>query len=194
MALRGRRVDNFLELWCLVALGGLDIWVSSISFKKSQIRWPQQPQTEKVLKIHLDISWWLRDIRVPDFSVHNFSPRLYSPVVKWTLQSKTFQSWTFQFKTFQSWTFQSKTLQSWAFQSKTLQSNGKMNFSVPDFSVLNFTVQDISVLNFTVPDFSVLNFSVPDLSVPDFTVPRAKWTLQSKTKTTTFWVLFYFFW
>ena len=94
---------------------------------------------------------WLRDIRVPDFSVHNFSPRLYSPVVKWTLQSKTFQSWTFQFKTFQSWTFQSKTLQSWTFQSKTLQSIGKMNFSF-----LNFTVQDISVLNFTVPDLSVL--------------------------------------
>ena len=129
------------------------------------------------------MSPWLRDIRVPDFSVHTFSPRLYSPVAKWTFQSKTLQSWTFQSKTFQSWTFQSKTFQSWTFQSQTLQSNGKMNFSVPDFSVLNFTVQDLSVLN----------FSVPDLSVPDFTVPRAKWTLQSKTKTTTFWVLSPFF-
>ena len=56
MALRGRRVDDFLELWCRVASGGLNISVSSTSFKKSKIRWPQQPQTEKVLKIHLDIS------------------------------------------------------------------------------------------------------------------------------------------
>ena len=155
----------------------------------------------------------LRDIWVLDFSVHTFSPVLSSPehfsprplslelfspglyslLGKWTFQSQTFQYWTFQSKTFQYWTFQSKTFQSWTFQSQTLQSIGKMNFSVPDFSVLNFTVQDLSVLNFSVPDFSVLNFSVPDLSVPDFTVPRAKWTLQSKTKTTTFWVLFYFF-
>ena len=77
----------------------------------------------------------LRDIRVPDFSVHTFSPRLYSPVAKWTFQSKTLQSWTVQSKTFQSWTFQSKTFQSWTFQSQTLQSNWKMNFSVPEFWV-----------------------------------------------------------
>ena len=64
----------------------------------------------------------LRDIRVPDFSVHTFSPGLYSPVAKWTFQSKTLQSWTFQSKTFQSWTFQSKTFQSWTFQSQTFQS------------------------------------------------------------------------
>ena len=49
MALRGRRVDNFLELWFLVGSAGLDIWVSLTSFQKSNIRWPQQPQTEKVL-------------------------------------------------------------------------------------------------------------------------------------------------
>ena len=44
MALRGRRINNFLKLWCLVALGGLDIWVSSsTSFQKSNIGWPQPP-------------------------------------------------------------------------------------------------------------------------------------------------------
>ena len=29
MALRGRRINNFLELWCLLASGGLDFLVSS---------------------------------------------------------------------------------------------------------------------------------------------------------------------
>ena len=48
MALRSRRVDNFLELWCLVALGGLDIGVSSTSFEKNNMGWPQQPPTERV--------------------------------------------------------------------------------------------------------------------------------------------------
>ena len=49
MALRGRKINNFLELWCLVSSGGLGIWVSSASFPKSNIGWPQQPPTEKVL-------------------------------------------------------------------------------------------------------------------------------------------------
>ena len=53
MALRGRRINNFLELWCLVALGGLDIWVSSTSFQKSNIGRPQQPLKEKVLKFNM---------------------------------------------------------------------------------------------------------------------------------------------
>ena len=48
MALRGRRADNFLELWCLVASAGLGIWVSSTSFEKNNMGWPQQPPTEKV--------------------------------------------------------------------------------------------------------------------------------------------------
>ena len=41
-------IDNFLELWCLVALGGLDICVSSTSFEKNNMVWPQQLPTEKV--------------------------------------------------------------------------------------------------------------------------------------------------
>ena len=49
MALRGRRIDNFLELWWLVASRVVDIRVSSISFQKIDIGWPQQPPTEIVL-------------------------------------------------------------------------------------------------------------------------------------------------
>ena len=53
MALRGRKSNNFAELWCLVASRGLDIWVSWTSFQKSNISWPQQPPTEKVLKFNM---------------------------------------------------------------------------------------------------------------------------------------------
>ena len=53
MVLRGRRVNNFLELWFLVASGGLHFCVSSTSFQKNDIRWPQQPPTEKVLKFNM---------------------------------------------------------------------------------------------------------------------------------------------
>ena len=55
MALRGSRIENFDELWCLGPLGGLDFCVSSTSFEKSNIGRPQQPSTEKVAKIQLDI-------------------------------------------------------------------------------------------------------------------------------------------
>ena len=48
-ALRGRRIKKIIEIWCLVASGGLDICVSSTSFQKNDISWPQQPPTEKVL-------------------------------------------------------------------------------------------------------------------------------------------------
>ena len=53
MALRGRRINNFVELWCLVASGGYKFWVSWISFQKSNISWPQQPPTGKALKFNL---------------------------------------------------------------------------------------------------------------------------------------------
>ena len=53
MALMGRRINIFVELWCLVASGGLDIWVSWTSFQKSNISWPQQPPTGKVLKFNM---------------------------------------------------------------------------------------------------------------------------------------------
>ena len=48
MALRGSRIENFDELLCLVASGGLEFCVSSTSSQKSNIGWPQQPLTEKV--------------------------------------------------------------------------------------------------------------------------------------------------
>ena len=36
-----------------MALGGVDICVSSTSFQKNDIGWPQQPPTEKVLKFNM---------------------------------------------------------------------------------------------------------------------------------------------
>ena len=53
MALRGSGIKNFDDLWCLVALGGLEFCVSSISFQKSNIGWPQQPPTKKLLKFNM---------------------------------------------------------------------------------------------------------------------------------------------
>ena len=53
----------FLESWCLVASGGLGIWLSSTSFQKSNIGWPQQPPlhpTERVSDISKKSNfWWL---------------------------------------------------------------------------------------------------------------------------------------
>ena len=53
MALRGRRINDFIRLWCLVASGGLHICVSSTSFQKNDMSWPQQPLTEKVQKFNM---------------------------------------------------------------------------------------------------------------------------------------------
>ena len=53
MALRGRRINSFIELWYLVASRGLEICVSSTSFQKNYIGWPQQPPTEKLLKFNM---------------------------------------------------------------------------------------------------------------------------------------------
>ena len=53
MALRGRRINNFIRLWCLVASGGLHICVSLNSFQKNDMSWPQQPLTEKVQKFNM---------------------------------------------------------------------------------------------------------------------------------------------
>ena len=44
-------INNFIELWCLVASGGLDICISSTRFKKNYIGWPQQPPTERASDI-----------------------------------------------------------------------------------------------------------------------------------------------
>ena len=51
--LRGRRSNHFIEFWFIVGSGGLEIWVSSTSFQKSNIGCPQQPPTEKVLKFNM---------------------------------------------------------------------------------------------------------------------------------------------
>ena len=51
MALRVSKIENFDELWCLVASGGLDICVSSTNFQKIDIGWPQQPPKERVSDI-----------------------------------------------------------------------------------------------------------------------------------------------
>ena len=53
MPLRDRRINIYLGFWCLMASWGVDIWVSSICFQKSNIDWPQQPPTEKVLKLNM---------------------------------------------------------------------------------------------------------------------------------------------
>ena len=39
-------------------LGGLDIWVLSISFQKSCIGWPQQPLTERISDISEKLGFW----------------------------------------------------------------------------------------------------------------------------------------
>ena len=52
LALRGRRINNFTELWYLVALGGFEICGSSTSFQKNDISWPQQPPTERISDIN----------------------------------------------------------------------------------------------------------------------------------------------
>ena len=51
--MRGRRVNNFIELWWLVASGVKKICVSSTIFQKNYISWPQQPPTEKVLDFNM---------------------------------------------------------------------------------------------------------------------------------------------
>ena len=57
-ALRGRRIHNCFELWCLVGSGGLEFWVSSTSFQKSNIGWPQQPLTESLSNISEKLDFW----------------------------------------------------------------------------------------------------------------------------------------
>ena len=52
-AVRDRGINNFIEVWFLMALGGVEIWVSSNSFQKNYIGLPQQPPTEKMLKFNM---------------------------------------------------------------------------------------------------------------------------------------------
>jgi hypothetical protein len=53
MAMKGRRIINFIESWSIAGSGGLEICVSSTSFQINDNGWPQQPRTEKVLKFHM---------------------------------------------------------------------------------------------------------------------------------------------
>ena len=57
MALRDRRPNISFDLWCLVASGGLDICVSSTSFQKNDIGWPQEPPTERVSDISTNLDF-----------------------------------------------------------------------------------------------------------------------------------------
>ena len=57
MLLRGKRINKFIDLWCLVALGGLEICVLSTSFQKNEIGWPQQPPTERVSDISENLNF-----------------------------------------------------------------------------------------------------------------------------------------
>jgi hypothetical protein len=52
MAMKGRRINNFIKLWSIAGLVGLEICVSSTSFQKIYIGWPQQPPTERVSDIN----------------------------------------------------------------------------------------------------------------------------------------------
>ena len=51
MALRGRKIENFDDISLAAWSRGLPICVSSTSFQKSSIGWPQQPPTERVSDI-----------------------------------------------------------------------------------------------------------------------------------------------
>ena len=53
MTLRDRTIENFDDMSLAAWSRGLPICVSSSSFQKSSICWPQQPLTEKVLKFNL---------------------------------------------------------------------------------------------------------------------------------------------
>ena len=53
MSLRGNRIENFDVIRCLGASRRIDFCISSTSFQKSNIGWPQQPPTEKLLKLNL---------------------------------------------------------------------------------------------------------------------------------------------
>ena len=57
MALRGRRIDNFVELWWLVASGVLGIWVSFTSLQKKWHRLASTASDKEGGKFQYDISW-----------------------------------------------------------------------------------------------------------------------------------------
>ena len=68
-ALRDRGVNNFVELWCLVASGAIKFWLSWISFQKSNISWPQQPPAGKPLKFNLIFHNYFKIIFVQNIKI-----------------------------------------------------------------------------------------------------------------------------
>ena len=56
MALKSSKIENFDKLWCLGASGGLEFYVLSTTFQKSNIGWPQQPSTETKHQNNIKIS------------------------------------------------------------------------------------------------------------------------------------------
>ena len=48
---RGRRIHNFIELWYLVGSRGVDFCVSSTSFQKSNIGWPEPTRHHNSIKL-----------------------------------------------------------------------------------------------------------------------------------------------
>ena len=51
--MKGIRIINFFELWSIAGSRGSEISVPSTSFQINDNGWPQQPQTEKVLKFDM---------------------------------------------------------------------------------------------------------------------------------------------
>ena len=64
----------FFDLWCLVASGGADICVSTTSFQKNDIGWPQQPLTERVSDISEKFDFW-RSIPQKETCIGHFGAR-----------------------------------------------------------------------------------------------------------------------
>ena len=50
--LRGRNIDNFNDVSLATCSQGLTICVSTATFQKSSMGWPQQPSTERVSDIN----------------------------------------------------------------------------------------------------------------------------------------------
>ena len=58
MALRGRKIEHFDDISLAAWSPGLPICVSSTSFQKSSIVWPQQPPTERISDIREKLDFW----------------------------------------------------------------------------------------------------------------------------------------
>ena len=64
-------INNFIKLWCLVASGGLHIYVLSTSFQKNDIGWPQQPLEEEY---QISVKNWIFDD-----PFHKMGPGMFQP-------------------------------------------------------------------------------------------------------------------